>query len=451
MRIGQMVVLALALGLLACGGGGGGTKEQPTPVPPPQIRLSMPGRILNPAESRVVQVISTEDPSTTVWTVNGGTILATSTGATYTAPTTPGRYEIKGSLKGNPAISATLAIHVVTVRVEIMARLLDGPGWGGYFRVDALPDGRCIIDSSTARGLMIWTPGALSCSWVSPCPVRPHSPETAVLRSGKFVQIGSDLWGQANAHSILEYDPWADAWSKVGETYYLRNGDQSSTVMQDGRLLLAGGQTGSGGENPTMEIWDPATRGVATFFSYMQKPRAGHSATLLQDGSVLIAGGWSGWATVLESEWVTSNLESRIGPRMKVDRGRHSASLLSDGRVFFAGGGVSPLLEVFNPATGAFEAAGSMDTLCFQELALSRLPSDKVVLMGGILSGVGMPVSDAVQVWVPELNECRTLGALPVPIYGAKATVGKDGIIYLFGGLDASSVARTEVIAIKVE
>ena len=411
----------------------------------------MASRIFNPAESRAIQVISTEDPSTTDWTVNGGTILASSTGATYTAPTTPGRYEIKGSLKGNSAITATLAIHVVTVRVEIVDRLLEGPGWGGYFRVEALPDGRFVIDSSQARGLMIWTPGALSSSWVSPCPVRPLHPETAVLRSGKFVQIGSDLWGQANAHSILEYDPWADAWSKVGETYYLRNGDQSSTVMQDGRLLLAGGQTGSGGENPTMEIWDPASGGVATFFSNMQNPRAGHTATLMPDGSVLIAGGWYGYSSVLESEWVTSKLESRIGPVMKVSRGGHSASLLSDGRVFFAGGGTSPLLEVFNPSTGAFEAAGSMDTLCFHAPAVSRLPSDKVVLMGGHRSGVGLGVSDAVQVWVPELNECRTLGALPVAIYGAKATVGKDGTIYLFGGLDGYSLARTEVIAIKVE
>ena len=76
--------------------------------------------------------------------------------------------------------------------------------------------------------------------------------------------------------------------------------DAASTVLPDGRLVVAGGTTdgqrvaGVAIYDPASETWQPA--------GGMTQARAGHSATALEDGRVLIAGGST-------SEGVTSLLE----------------------------------------------------------------------------------------------------------------------------------------------
>jgi hypothetical protein len=66
--------------------------------------------------------------------------------------------------------------------------------------------------------------------------------------------------------------------------------EHTATLLQNGKVLLVGGATGSGGTLGTAELYNPATHTfVAT--ATMSTPRSGHSATLLRDGSVLITGG----------------------------------------------------------------------------------------------------------------------------------------------------------------
>ena len=442
--------LGMVLALLACGGGGAGSSPGLAPLKP-QIFLSMTGQILRPGETRSIRVDSTEDPSTTEWAVTGGTLSPSGQGPVYTAPSTPGRFEIRGRFKGNPTVTATLVVHVVTIQVEVQGTLPAGPGWGSEFKVDALPDGRILINAWRYAAPMIWDPVARTGVSTGPCPMRPSKPEMARLQSGRLIQVGGGAWGSPNACDILEYNPQADSWAKSGEVYYTRVGDQTSTVMRDGRLLIAGGLTGGGGQNPTMEIWDPSLGGVATVFANLQIPRSGHTATLMPDGSVLMAGGLFDKGSVDRTEWVAANLQSRPGPDLMVSRNNHSALLLGDGRVLMVGGGTSALLEAYNPAKGLFEACGTMDAPAISHPAVSLLSSGKVVIMGGVLPGTGLPTTDAVQVWIPELHECRTLATLPVPIYGAKAVAGATDSAFLVGGLNASSEPRTEVIAIKVQ
>src|SRR5690349_13643081 len=62
----------------------------------------------------------------------------------------------------------------------------------------------------------------------------------------------------------------------------------TATVLQDGRILVAGGF--SAGSGDTAELFDPA-KNEWSITGSMSTPRNGHGAVRLLDGRVLVAGG----------------------------------------------------------------------------------------------------------------------------------------------------------------
>ena len=68
-----------------------------------------------------------------------------------------------------------------------------------------------------------------------------------------------------------------------------RHDGWTATLLDDGRVLIAGGSSSQ--SQSTAETWDPDTRTFSPT-SNLIHPRYGHTATLLEDGRVLILGGW---------------------------------------------------------------------------------------------------------------------------------------------------------------
>src|SRR3546814_14126284 len=64
--------------------------------------------------------------------------------------------------------------------------------------------------------------------------------------------------------------------------------------MQDGRVLVVGGQRGRNLATNSAEIYDPATAAF-TLSGAMQLPRCKHAAVLLQDGRVMVIAGTRHW------------------------------------------------------------------------------------------------------------------------------------------------------------
>jgi hypothetical protein len=93
------------------------------------------------------------------------------------------------------------------------------------------------------------------------------------------------------------YDPASGIFTATGNSTSTYRGGHTATLLADGNALLAGG--GSSGEGlgeilffAGAEIYDPA-KGTFGSTGSMQASRWDHTATLLNDGRVLIAGGTS--------------------------------------------------------------------------------------------------------------------------------------------------------------
>ncbi len=126
------------------------------------------------------------------------------------------------------------------------------------------------------------------------------------------------IW--ASSGTILSnaelYDPNAETFSATGSMSVSRQ-QHAATLLANGKVLVAGGQTSSGALVASAELYDPST-GAFTATGNMGLNRFLHSAVWLTNGKVLVLGGAAG------------------------------------------AGGVSASAELYDPSTGTFSSTGSM-------------------------------------------------------------------------------------------
>jgi N-acetylneuraminic acid mutarotase len=123
-----------------------------------------------------------------------------------------------------------------------------------------------------------------------------HFHKATLLANGTVLVTGG-AGTSASSPSYLNtveiYDPVADTWTTKASFTTARY-RHVSILMADGRILLAGGQTGSGTYTNTAYIYDPAAN-TWTSVGNLTVARGYSSASLLPTtGRVLVVGGWGG-------------------------------------------------------------------------------------------------------------------------------------------------------------
>ncbi|HTQ60069.1 MAG TPA: kelch repeat-containing protein [Candidatus Solibacter sp.] len=187
--------------------------------------------------------------------------------------------------------------------------------------------------------------------------------------------------------------PWPSGPGSVTEiaSMHTARASQSCTLLPNGKVLIAGGFAGSGGEsNPyrTTELYDPRA-GVFEPAASMSTGRSGHTATLLKNGKVLVVGGWTGRYQIRRSAELydpATNTFTSTG-NLVVERAGATATALPDGRVLIAGGedreeNKLASAEIYDPATGVFTLTGSMAEPRAAHTA-TALKDGKVLIAGG--------------------------------------------------------------------
>ncbi len=238
-----------------------------------------------------------------------------------------------------------------------------------------------------------------------------HASESLV--DGSVVVAGgcTDPACEAVTADVRRYDPLRAEFRAAGALSEARAGI-ASVRLGDGRVLLAGGCTATGGST-RVELLDPAT-GNLRRAGDLGVARGRAAATLLADGTVLLAGGCTTIAcgSVLASAEVYDPATDRwtaTANAMGSARGGHFAAALADGRVIVGGGcpdgtctRVLASTDLYDPATRSFVVGPAMRSPRVGAMAV-RLPNDTVMVAQGCQTRTGCDLSN-------ELLDARAVG-----------------------------------------
>ena len=197
--------------------------------------------------------------------------------------------------------------------------------------------------------------------------------------------------------SLIAFVPHANAlddFVNTGSMNEARGLSFTQTLLPNGKVLVAGGERN--GNLSSAELYDPAT-GVWTRTGSMIDNRSQHTATLLPNGKVLVIGGSNNSVDYLSSAELydpSTGTWSTTGSMID-NRSQHTATLLANGKVLVTGGysdngsnnvyGSSSILysaELYDPATGAWSATGSMNYHRYGHTAI-LLATGKVLVFDG--------------------------------------------------------------------
>lgn len=229
-----------------------------------------------------------------------------------------------------------------------------------------------------------------------------------------------------------------------GGMIHVRSG-HCAALLQDGQVLIVGGGDDSGDLTRAAELFDPATQSFSPT-GELNQARTFATATLLSGGKVLIAGGLDTGGTLLSSAELYDPISNTfsVAGNMHVARARHTATLLSSGRVLLAGGTSNTGdAEVFDPTSGLFDVSGSLIQARSQHTA-TLLPNGNVLILGGskITPPVGggahaAPVSlDSAEVYDPAAGAFRAAGKLLIARASPSANLLPSGMVLVAGGYD---------------
>ena len=287
-----------------------------------------------------------------------------------------------------------------------------------------------------------------------------RSAPAVLLKTGKVLVVGGYACdGSGNCSSLISaevYDPSTSTFSSAG-TMTVARSDHTMTVLSDGTVLVAGGQTCISATScsalASAEIYDPKAGTFTSTSNGMSAARFGASAVLLNSGSALIAGGFDGTNLPPAAEIYSPGVGfTGTGPSLNVPRFYASATLLNNGQVLLAGGSTCSLpgcptnaAEIYDPVASLFNlVASGMIVARFNHTA-TLLTNGGVIVAGGYSSCGSTCSSEAsTEFFDPVAGAFNSDQSLGNARAGHTGTLVANGNVFLIGGINGGATLATD-------
>jgi|GEM_PF-5645492 len=233
-----------------------------------------------------------------------------------------------------------------------------------------------------------------------------------------------------------------------------RNGREfhTMTLLNDGTILVVGGTTNSGISND-VRLYDSedsrASQAEWDMLSPMSVKRSHHTATLLDDGSVLVVGGQS------EDHQATNRVEIfdpvdgswRDVASLSDARYAHTATRLNDGRVLVIGGvNASSKVEIYDPQNDQWITSADLNVGRYGHRDV-MLPTGHVLALGGYgIATNNLEVLQSVEFYDVENDSWTEIADLLEPRTSHTATLLPNGLLIVVGG-DRSATSETNMLS----
>lgn len=323
-----------------------------------------------------------------------------------------------------------------------------------------LKDGRVLIVGGQTRepmkspvptaGAYLYDPGQDTVTPAGSLTTARYHHSATLLQDGRVLIAGGSTGAYTHLDSAELFDPSkpsASAWS-AGPALPSVRGSHTATRMTDGKVLLIGGE-GTSGELSSMVIFDPSSNGWMAPSAVLKKPRTAHSATALQNGKIFVAGGSDGtyYTSSAEVYDPAAGTTTMLGASLSKGRLRHTADLLPSGKVLIVGGycGITCTIasdDLYDPATDTMAPISHLgDPPAFHASAV--LKDGRVLVSGGMTDlATGKGTEKAAAFTTSGGGMWQQLPVMASARYRHTATTLADGSVLVVGGQkeDSSSV-----------
>ncbi|HEY6463533.1 MAG TPA: IPT/TIG domain-containing protein [Polyangiaceae bacterium] len=259
---------------------------------------------------------------------------------------------------------------------------LTPPGLIGYDDVSVVSGTK----TSTLSKAFLYVAGSVSLPWTEKpmSAVRGEDPGLAVLQDGRVLVAGGTTVPDDPTHALTS----AELYTRSTDTVALAGGAMTVPRMQNAAVTLLQGQAlviggagwtaTSGTPATSADLFDPTSNTFAPTKGPVTKARAGIRAVMAYDGRVVISSGGDATADVYDP--VTDSF-AQI-PQLA----EHTYGFmvrLRDGRVLLgAGDGSVTACEIFDPAQNKFIPAAPLNQ-GRSMLTAHTLPDGRVIVIGG--------------------------------------------------------------------
>eukprot|EP00160_Parvularia_atlantis_P014070 Unigene3286_Nuclearia_a/m.10075 Unigene3286_Nuclearia_a/g.10075 ORF Unigene3286_Nuclearia_a/g.10075 Unigene3286_Nuclearia_a/m.10075 type:complete len:598 (-) Unigene3286_Nuclearia_a:68-1861(-) len=206
---------------------------------------------------------------------------------------------------------------------------------------------------------------------------------------------------------------------------------------------------------PDLPVFDD---GGWEIFANMSTPRGYHAAALLQDGRVLVAGGRTvGNTQVKSSELLDVGAKQWTATgAMEMERVFLTLTVLNNGSVLAVGGVPNtgadlanlPVAETYNPTTGTWARAGAVTPHRFGHSA-TRLPNGYVLVAGGVVVNTVADLN-VTQIYNPDINSWSPARPLNRARFGHVAVLLADGSVLVAGGFVNVNNATDAISTVEI-